>query len=64
MLYWKVVKDGVQDGRTFEETYIGELLTQTERKRLFPTLSDKCFVEYEVSQKKTYFFFGKRFEIN
>ena len=64
MLYWKVVKDGVQDRRTFEETYIGELLTLTERKRLFPTLSDKCFVEYEVSQKKTYFFFGKRFEMD
>lgn len=63
MIYLKAVKDGVQDLLTFEETYAGELLTPLERKRLFPTLSDNCFIFHEVSRKKTYFFFGKRFEI-
>lgn len=63
MIYLKVVKDGVQDRRTFEETYLGELLTPLERKRLYPTLSDKCFIPHEVSCKKIYFFFGKRFEM-
>lgn len=63
MIYLKVVKDGVYDRRTFEQTYKDELLTPLERKRLYPTLSDQCFIEYEASRKKTYFFFGKRFEM-
>ena len=62
MKYLRVVKGDVHDRRTSYTTVTNELLTAKERKEMFPTLSDDCFEEVEVSKKNTYINFGVRFE--
>lgn len=62
MLYYKAVVDGARDLLTFHETVVDELLTQKERKRYFPTLSDKCFEEVDIPKTRTCLFFGVRYE--
>lgn len=60
MKFYKAVKE-VQDYKTFYETVLGELITEKERAKKFPTLSDKCFQAVEVSKNATYWLFGARF---
>lgn len=62
MKYLRVIKGDVHDRRTSYTTVPNELLTAKERKETFPTLSDDCFEEVEVSKKNTYINFGVRFE--
>lgn len=65
MIYYKVPKDGqVYNAKTCKYTPIveNELLTAKECERI--GLNYKKLLPVEVSRKKTYFFFGARFECN
>lgn len=62
MKYYKVVIGDKHDYFTGYTTVLNELLTQKERNTKFRYLQDECFKIVEVSRKKTYIFFGARFE--
>ena len=64
MKYFKGVKGDVRDHFTGYTTVKNELLTPKERNRKFRYLSDDVFKEYYVSQRKIYWMFGCRFEVN
>lgn len=63
MRYYKVIKDGARDRETFFECYKGELLTMRERKAYCPSIPERCFEAVDISKRKVYWFFGKRFEV-
>ena len=62
MLYYKVVKGDVYDPVSEYTTIKDELVTAKERDEMFPTLSDRCFVEVQVSEFSIVWGFGCRFE--
>lgn len=62
MKFYKVIKGDVNDYFTGYTTVKDELVTQRERDTKFRYLSDSVFKEVDVSKKKTYWFFGARFE--
>lgn len=66
MIFYKVLADGVLDPRTLEQTYKEELLTEKEMFRLYPYYAGnkKIFKKVKVLASRTYWFFGKRFEID
>lgn len=63
MKYFKVIVPDKRDYFTGYCTIKDELLTAKERNTRFPHLSDNVFKEVELSRKKTYTFFGARFEM-
>ena len=62
MKFYKAIAEK-HDYFTGYTTIMNELVTQKERDKKFRYLTDNCFVIVEVSKKKTYWFFGARFEI-
>lgn len=62
MTFYKVLVDGKRDYFTGYSTVKNELLTERERNTKFRYLQDDIFKPVEVSKKKTYWFFGARFE--
>lgn len=61
MKFYRVTRE-VHDYSTGYTTIKNELVTQWEKDTKFRYLSDSVFEEVEVSKKKTYWFFGARFE--
>lgn len=62
MKYYKVTRDNVHDYFTGYTTIKNELVTEHERNTKFRYLQDCVFQTVEISRKKTYWFFGARFE--
>lgn len=62
MLFYKVVIGNVRDRKTGYETVKNELITEKELQKHFPIVPIDCFRIVNVSKKKTYWFFGARFE--
>ena len=62
MKYYKVNAER-HDYFTGWTTVCGELLTEKERFRRFPHLSDLIFTVVEVPKSKTVFIFGARYEM-
>lgn len=61
MKFYRATRE-VHDYFTGYTTIKNELVTQREKDTKFMYLSDSVFEEVEVSKKKTYWFFGARFE--
>ena len=61
MRFYRVRKEAY-DYFTGHTAIENELVTQKEKDTKFRHLSDSVFEEVEVSKKKTYWFFGARFE--
>jgi len=64
MRYYRVKQNAnnLYDHETEYTTCAHELLTSTERKRMFPSIPDRNFEEVTVKRGHTVFSFGARFE--
>ncbi len=63
MLYYRVLKDGIMDFKSGYTTIVNELVTEKEKEKKFPALSEKVFDTVEISKRNVYWSFGARFEI-
>ena len=63
MKYYKVVNGDVYDRKTGYCTVLDELVTEKERMRYFPNISNDAFECVNISKSKIYFLFGARFEL-
>lgn len=63
MKYYKVIKADAYDKQTHYSTILGELLTERERNKYFPTLKSEIFECVNISKSKVYSCFGARFEV-
>ena len=62
MIYYRARTD-TYDPKTKNYLVRNQLITEVERKKLYPTRPDFLFKEIDIPKYRTYWSFGARFEI-